>query len=46
MPALRVLAIGTDDGPVALLMNKKIAKTVGQALLRIAEQMLEKDDLS
>ena len=45
-PALRVLAIETDDGPVALLMNKEIAETVGQALLRIAEQMLEKDDLS
>ena len=45
-PALRVLAIGTDDGPVALLMNKEIAETVGQALLRIADQMLEKDDLS
>src|SRR5262249_15711990 len=45
-PALRVLAIGTDDGPVALLMNKEIGETVGQALLRIAEQMLEKDDLS
>jgi hypothetical protein len=45
-PAVRVLAIETDDGPVALLMNKEIAETVGQALLRIAEQMLKKDDLS
>ena len=45
-PALRVLAIGTDDGPVALLMNKEIVETVGHALLRIAGKMLEKDDLS
>jgi hypothetical protein len=45
-PALRVLAMATDDGPVALLMNKEIAETIGQALLRVAKQMLEKRDLS
>jgi hypothetical protein len=45
-PALRVLAIQTEDGPVALLMNKEIAETIGHALLGIAKRMLEKSDLS
>ncbi len=39
-PALRVLAINTEDGPVALLMNKEIAETIGHALLRVAKQVL------
>jgi hypothetical protein len=34
-PTLRVLAIETDDGPVALALNKEIAETIGQALLRV-----------
>jgi hypothetical protein len=45
-PTLRVLAIETDDGPVALALNKEIAETIGQALLRVAEQMPDKGDLS
>lgn len=46
MPALRVLAIDTDDGPVGLAMNKEIAETIGRALLQAATQMPEKGDLS
>ena len=45
-PTLRVLALLTQDGSLALAMNKEIARTVGEALLRVADQMTEKKDLS
>lgn len=46
MPTTRLLTVLTDDGAIGLLVNREIATTIGEALLRVANEIPQKNDLS